>query len=164
MKVGIISDTHDNLAVVKAAADIFEERADAVVHCGDVIAPFTVTPFDGDYDFYVVRGNNDGEWTLQDAVRSFGVYFGEFGQLSLGGASVAVYHGTSPAIVDALVGCGEYDYVFSGHTHQRVHDEIDGTVHLNPGGVPTGSDDEEPPAAVILDTETGDVTFHDLPT
>ncbi len=162
MELGIVSDTHDNRAVIEAAADLFEGRVDAVVHCGDVVAPFSVTPFDADYEFYAVRGNNDGEWMLRDAVRSFGAYLGEFGELSLGGASVAVYHGTSQAIVGALVGCGDYDYVLHGHTHQRVHRTEGGTVRINPGGVATGPGDDEPPGAVVLDTDTGDVTFHDL--
>lgn len=162
MHVGIVSDTHDNRDVVESAADLFEGRVDAVVHCGDVVAPFSVTPFDRDFDFYAVRGNNDGEWMLRDTVRSFGAYLGEFGELSLGGASLAVYHGTSRPIVDALVGCGDYEYVLHGHSHERAHEQTDGTVRINPGGVPTGPGDDEPPAGAVLDTDTGDVTFHDL--
>jgi len=163
MKIGIVADTHDNLDVVAAAVDLFDGRVDAVVHCGDIVAPFAATAFDGDYDFYAVRGNNDGEWALRDAVRSFGAYLGEMGELSLGGASVAVYHGTSQPIVDALVGCGEYDYVLHGHTHQRVHEEENGTVRINPGGIGTTADDDgEPPAGVVLDVDAGEVTFHDL--
>ncbi len=65
MELGIVSDTHDNRAVIEAAADLFEGRVDAVVHCGDVVAPFSVTPFDADYEFYAVRGNNDGEWSAR---------------------------------------------------------------------------------------------------
>ena len=163
MKIGIISDTHDNLDVIENAVDLFEAEADVVVHCGDIVAPYAATMFDADFDFYAVRGNNDGEWMLQDAVRSFGTYFGELGELSLGGASIAVYHGTSQAIVDALVECGSYDYVFHGHTHERVHEEQEGTVRINPGGIPITTDsNDDPPAGVILDTETGDVAFHDL--
>jgi putative phosphoesterase len=162
MNIGIVSDTHDNREVVEAAADLFEGRVDTVVHCGDVVAPFSVTPFDRDYDFYAVRGNNDGEWMLRDAVRSFGAFLGEFGELSLGGESFGVYHGTSRPIVDALVCCGDYDYVLHGHSHQRAHEQTDGTVRINPGGVSTGPGDDEPPAGVVLDTDTGDVIFHDL--
>ena len=163
MKVGIVSDTHDNVDVIESAVSVFEtEAVEAVVHCGDVIAPFAASAFDGDFEFYAVRGNNDGEWALQDAVRSFGSYLGEMGELSLGGASIAVYHGTSQPIVDALTECGTYDYVFHGHTHQRVHEEHDGTVRINPGGISVTETGGEPPAAVVLDTETGDVEFHDL--
>lgn len=163
MQVGIVSDTHDNLDVVESAVDLFAGEVEAVIHCGDVVAPFAATPFDADFQFYVVRGNNDGEWALADAVREFGVYLGEMGELSLGGATVAVYHGTSQSIVDALCGCGDYDYVVHGHTHERAHEESGGTVRINPGGIATEVEsDGDPPAGVLLDTETGDVSFHDL--
>lgn len=165
MQIGIVSDTHDDLDVVTAAVELFEGRVAAVIHCGDVVSPFAATPFDADFDFFAVRGNNDGEWALADAIREFGVFLGEMGELSLGGATIAVYHGTSGPITDALVECGTYDYVCHGHTHERAHEERDGTVRLNPGGIPieVGSGESgEGPAAIILDTETGDVEFHDL--
>ena len=162
MHVGIVSDTHDNLDSVEAAVATFEaEDVDAVVHCGDFVAPFSVTPFDGDWAFHAVRGNNDGEWAVQSTVEDFGTYHGEMGELTLDGAEVAVYHGTSGAIVDALVDCGRYEYVLHGHTHERGTDERDGAVRINPGGIAI------PPApgafsVATLSTGTGEVTFHEL--
>jgi putative phosphoesterase len=165
MRVGIVSDTHDDLAAVEAAVALFDrEGVDAVVHCGDFVAPFSVTPFDvGDgpdagFDFYAARGNNDGEWAVQSTVESFGTYLGEAGTLSFGGGEadgtadgdaagpvdVAVTHGTSGVVVDALVDCGDYDYVFHGHTHAHAVEERGGTVRVNPGGLPIpveGADD-----------------------
>jgi hypothetical protein len=162
MQLGIVSDTHDNAAVVEQAVERFETAAvDAVIHCGDVVAPFSATPFDADFDFYAVRGNNDGEWSLQDVVADFGTYLGEMGELTFDGQDVAVYHGTSEPIVDALIDSGTYDYVLRGHTHERVHEDRDGTVHINPGGIPIPQAPDAP-AAVVLDTASGDVTFHDL--
>jgi len=78
MRIGIVSDTHDDLAAVEAAVALFDrEGVDAVVHCGDFVAPFSVTPFDvAGVDFYAVRGNNDGEWAVQSTVESFGTYLG----------------------------------------------------------------------------------------
>ena len=62
MHVGIVSGTHDDQDAVEEAVIAFErEGCDAVVHCGDIVAPFSATPFDGDFDFHAVRGNNDGE-------------------------------------------------------------------------------------------------------
>ncbi|OYR44625.1 YfcE family phosphodiesterase [Halorubrum sp. Eb13] len=172
MRVGIVSDTHDDLAAVEAAVALFDrEGVDAVVHCGDFVAPFSVTPFDigGDdpdagFDFHAVRGNNDGEWAVQTTVEAFGTYHGEAGTLSFGDGStesagdgdgeragdegaveVAVTHGTSGVVVDALVDCGDYDYVFHGHTHAHGVEERGGTVRVNPGGLPIpvdGADDE----------------------
>jgi hypothetical protein len=162
MQLGIVADTHDDLALVSSAVDLFEaEAVDAVVHCGDFVAPFSAAPFGRDWAFYAVRGNNDGEWALQDVVDEFGSYLGEMGELTLDGCPIAVYHGTSQPIVEALVDCGRYDYVLHGHTHDRAHEERDGTVRINPGGVGTNGAGGDP-AGVVVDLATGDVTFHDL--
>ena len=162
MLVGIVSDTHDNADQVDTAVETFEARGvEAVVHCGDFVAPFSVTPFDGDWEFYAVRGNNDGEWAVEATVEDFGTYLGEMGELTLDGQEVAVYHGTSGAIVDALVECGTYDYVFHGHTHEAGTEEYEGTVRVNPGGISI------PPApsafsVATLSTESGELEFHEL--
>ncbi|WP_117592869.1 metallophosphoesterase [Haloprofundus halophilus] len=162
MLVGIVSDTHDNLDCVRAAVDHFEsESVDTVVHCGDVVAPFSATPFDSSFEFYAVRGNNDGEWNLQSTVESFGTYLGEAGELTFDDLDVAVYHGTSGTLVDALVDCGDYDYVLHGHTHRREVEERGETVRVNPGGLPIpGADDAFHVA--VLDTETGEVSSHEV--
>lgn len=163
MELGIVSDTHDDLDVVAAAVDLFDGHVDAVVHCGDFVAPFAALPFDADFDFYAVRGNNDGEWGLAETVDGFGTYFGEFGSIEMDDVEIAIYHGTSLALVEALVESGLYDYVLHGHTHQRAHEAADGTIRLNPGGVPIEADsDAEPPAGIVLDTDSGEVEFHDL--
>ena len=145
MLIGIVSDTHDDSAAVEAAVSLFErEGVDAVVHCGDFVAPFSVTPFDADFDFHAVRGNNDGEWAVESTVEEFGEYHGEAAALSFDGVDIAVTHGTSDLVVDALVDCGDYDYVFHGHTHAHGVEARDGTVRVNPGGLPipvAGADD-----------------------
>ncbi|CCQ34431.1 putative phosphoesterase protein [Halorhabdus tiamatea SARL4B] len=162
MKIGVIADTHDARDVIERAVERFTtEDVAAVVHCGDIVAPFSATPFDADFDFYAVRGNNDGEWALADTVAEFGTYLGEMGELTFDGVDFAVYHGTSDAIVDALVESGTYDYVLHGHTHERVREERDGTVRLNPGGVPIPQA-PAPPAAVVIDTETGEIETFEL--
>jgi putative phosphoesterase len=160
MLVGVVSDTHDNLDLAESAVDTFEDLGvGTVLHCGDVIAPFTAGVFDADFEFYAVRGNNDGEWALADAIGEFGTYFGEMGELTLGGVDVAVYHGTAEPIVDALLASGEYDYVCRGHTHERAIEERGETVHCNPGGLPIEGADDRFHVATI-DTESGAVEHH----
>jgi len=162
MQIGVIADTHDDSDVIEQAVDRFSaENVDAVIHCGDIVAPFSATPFDADFDFYAVRGNNDGEWALADTVSEFGTYLGEMGELAFDGVEFAVYHGTSEPIVDALVESGSYDYVLHGHTHERAHEERAGTVRLNPGGVPIPAA-PDPPAAVVIDTGTDAVETFEL--
>lgn len=142
MNVGVVADTHDDLAAARAAADFFEDRVETVLHCGDVVAPFTAAPFDRGFEFHAVWGNNDGEPGLAGAVDAFGTHHGEFAALALDGVDVGVYHGTSGELVDALVASGDYDLVCHGHTHERVHEVRDGVVRLNPGGLPIpGADD-----------------------
>ncbi|MFB6128413.1 MAG: metallophosphoesterase, partial [Halorhabdus sp.] len=147
--------------IEQAVARFAAEDVEAVVHCGDIVAPFSATPFDADFDFYAVRGNNDGEWALADTVAGFGTYLGEMGELTFDGIDFAVYHGTSEPIVDALVESGTYDYVLHGHTHERAREQRDGTVRLNPGGIPIPQAPASPVAAVI-DTETDEVEAFEL--
>ena len=162
MHLGIVSDTHDNLDVVEAAVDVFERAdVDAIIHCGDFVAPFSATAFDVGIEFYAVRGNNDGEWALQDVMGDFGTYLGEMGELTLDGTEFAVYHGTSGPIVDALVERGAYDYVLHGHTHEFAHEGHSGTVRINPGGIPFEAAPEVP-YGVVLDTETGELDREEL--
>ena len=163
MHIGIVSDTHDDLEAVTAAVDLFErEDVDVVVHCGDFVAPFSVTPFDAAFEFHAVRGNNDGEWAVQSAVDSFGEYHGEAAMLTIGddpALDVAVTHGTSDVVVDALVDCGSYDYVFHGHTHAHGVERRGNTVRVNPGGLPIpidGADDEFGVATLDVERAAGD--------
>jgi len=162
MLLGCCSDTHDNLGLARGAVETFEaEGVDAIVHCGDVVAPFTAAEFDVGIDFHAVRGNNDGEPALGGVIEEFGTHHGESAHLRFDGVDVAVYHGTSERLVDGLVDCGDYDYVVRGHTHERLREERGGTVHINPGGLPfPGADDAYHVAT--LDTETGAVAFHEI--
>ncbi|SFR96454.1 hypothetical protein SAMN05216559_1603 [Halomicrobium zhouii] len=162
MLVGIVADTHDNLALVEAAVETFEERGvETVIHCGDIVAPFSAAPFDSEFAFHAVRGNNDGEWALAATINEFGTYHGEMAELTLDGTDLGVYHGTSEAIVEALVASANYDYVLHGHTHERTHEVFEGTVQINPGGI-AFEGAPEPFSVAVLDTETGEVEFEEL--
>lgn len=162
MEIGIVSDTHDHFGKAERAADFFEEKEiDRVIHCGDMICPATARIFDRDFDFYAVRGNNDGEWDLKSTVEEFGNFYNNVVELVFSGRSIAVYHGTEEEIVDGLVKCGEYDYVFRGHTHEKKVREIEGTVEINPGGVKLPFQ-EEKLHVVILDLESGEFDFHKI--
>jgi len=163
MQLGIVSDTHDNLALVESAVEFFESHdVDRVIHCGDIIAPFSATPFDSDsFEFSAVRGNNDGEWALANVISAFGTYLGECGELTVADVSIAVYHGTSETLIDALVDSGHYDYVLHGHTHERAIESRGDTVRVNPGGLPiAGADDAFHVAVLATEKEGTDAIAH----
>jgi putative phosphoesterase len=161
MKIGIVSDTHDNLELAEKAVEFFEnEEVDKVVHCGDMVAPFTAELFDGDFDFHAVRGNNDGEWNLKETVEDFGAFYNNTAELEFDGKKIAIYHGTEEEIVEGLVE-KDYDYVFRGHTHRRKTEVHGETVEINPGGIKLPGQKEDFSVA-ILNTETGDIDFTEL--
>lgn len=160
MKIGIVSDTHDNLDLVEKTVKFFEDQdVDKVVHCGDMIAPFTTEIFDSKFEFHAVRGNNDGEWNLKQTVEDFGYFYNNIAELEFDGKRIAVYHGTEEEIVEGLLK-KNYDYVFRGHTHERKVEKRDGTLEVNPGGIKLPGQEEDFSIAV-LDTERGDVDFRE---
>ncbi|MCP3871239.1 MAG: metallophosphoesterase [Gammaproteobacteria bacterium] len=135
MKIGILSDSHDHIENIKKAADLFRiSGTEMVIHAGDIVSPPALKSFAG-MNLVGVLGNNDGE--LQGLMRVSGGGGGElsehFRALKADGVSIAIYHGTVPELKDALVECGKYQVVISGHTHEVVNKQVGETLVLNPG-------------------------------
>lgn len=60
MKIGIISDTHDDVGHAKLAIEVFKkESVDCVFHLGDFVSPPIIRLFEG-IKLVAVFGNNDG--------------------------------------------------------------------------------------------------------
>ena len=165
MQVGVISDTHDNVPAVEAAMDRFEAAGvDAVVHCGDFVAPPVIPFLDREgVPVHAVRGNNDGEREgLASAFESLegGTLHGRFAELELDGRAFAVLHGERRPVIEALA-ADDYDYVCHGHWHVRERREVGGTTVLNPGAqFPTVA--EEHRTVAVVDTRADEVAFHDV--
>ncbi len=139
MKIGVISDTHDQGDLIRAAVDYFNlAGVEWVVHCGDWVSPFALYFF-GDLKAKLrgVFGNNDGDkfrHLLNKTNLNLDVeYEDRFLELNLDNRSIAVFHGDYPGIVNALVTCGKYDAVFHGHTHKPINEVHGRTLSLNPG-------------------------------
>ena len=66
MKIGIISDTHDDVGNVQRAIEMFNvERVQSVIHAGDYIFPGIVKEFEKlNSKLIGVLGNNDGEKSI----------------------------------------------------------------------------------------------------
>lgn len=61
MKIGLISDTHDNIQNTQKAIISFNDKnVEVVIHAGDIVSPGTVEVFDG-MRLIGVLGNNDLE-------------------------------------------------------------------------------------------------------
>ncbi|MFC4439694.1 MULTISPECIES: YfcE family phosphodiesterase [Natrialbaceae] len=165
MNIGIVSDTHDNVAAAERAGQIFEEEGvEVVVHCGDFVAPPVLPSFDG-FELHGVLGNNDGEISgLEagfDALGGESALHGRFATLEFDGLSFAALHGESKAEVEALAAAEEYDFVCYGHHHQRDHTEVGRTTVLNPGAhFPTVDDDHR--TVAVIDTLSESVRFRSV--
>ncbi len=135
MKIGLISDSHDHIDNIRKAVQVFKDRGvSLVIHAGDIVSPPALKPFEG-MRFAGIFGNNDGEQI--GLMKTFGKLGGELGgdflALREDGLAIAVYHGTVPELTQALVACGKYDLVITGHTHKRVNERVGASLLLNPG-------------------------------
>jgi putative phosphoesterase len=178
MKIGIISDTHDDLENVHKAIVLFnDEDTNYVIHAGDYVFPGVVREFQNlGAKFIGVLGNNDGERSL--LLKSFldieGELRGELGEIDLDRLKFGIYHGTSKEIKEMLVNSGRYDILVCGHTHIRESTlALNGTgknnkktLVLNPGTahkkVASKSGAFEESGVIIFDTQTKEYRFVDL--
>lgn len=135
MKIGILSDSHDNVPAVKAAAAVFREAGVAhVLHAGDFVAPFAPAPLvEAGAPVTGVFGNNDGERVM--LTRRFEAngwqLFPKFAFLELAGVRIAMHHEPEP--VDALAASGLYELVVYGHTHDLEVRHTTAALVINPG-------------------------------
>ncbi|MFW6334271.1 MAG: metallophosphoesterase [Desulfosalsimonas sp.] len=154
MKIAVMSDTHDNIWNVRKALSLVRSSgAGAVIHCGDIIAPFVFKEFaEAAIPLHCVFGNNDGDKYLltKTAFSSNGLItlYGNLGQISMGGISIAFTH--EPEFAEALAATGRYELVCYGHTHVPEQKKTGNAVLLNPGDVMGKEDD---PGICIVDTK-----------
>lgn len=161
MKIGVISDTHDQGELIRKAVEHFNsEQVSWVFHCGDWVSPFILYFFQGlQAPLRGVFGNNDGDRFRHVVFKNkWGLdleYEERFLEAEIDKRRIAVFHGDYPGLVDALVTCGKYDAVFHGHTHQKVNQLHGKTLSLNPGSLmQETSKDVKGASFAIYDTET----------
>lgn len=139
MKIGIISDTHDQIGRVKKAVKIFSRKQIAMlIHCGDIVSPFMLQFFkELRCPIKFLFGNNTGDIMLHlkyaGAAGLTDYEFGTFFSLELNGRKIAVYHGEHPEITAALVNCSDFDGVFTGHDHISRIEKKGNVLLVNPG-------------------------------
>jgi uncharacterized protein len=136
MKIGVISDSHDQRERILQAIEIFKDKkVEMVIHCGDWVAPFSAARFSAlECPIKGVFGNNDGDKDMhRDKNSEFIRYNNEKLELEVGGKKVFVTHGHKKEIVDFALKSGRYDAVFSGHTHVAHVKKEGNTLWLNPG-------------------------------
>ncbi len=134
--LGVLSDSHGNVAGVGAALRLFKMRGvTTLIHCGDIDSVAVVEALAG-RDVHWVLGNCDFDaGGLRRAIARCGHHFhGDGGEIDVGGRRVAFSHGHQPAVMARLVAAGP-EYLLHGHTHERRDERVGGVRVLNPGAL-----------------------------
>jgi putative phosphoesterase len=137
MLVGILSDTHDQLARTRLAVEMLQAKgATTLFHCGDITEP-PLVPLCCVLPCYFVLGNNDSDMAphLEAAMREHGgTSLGWGGEVTLAGKRLAMTHGHLSSQIKPLLATRP-DYLFFGHSHQACDDVRDGIRRINPGAL-----------------------------
>ncbi len=155
MKVGVISDIHDNIWKLDVALPRLQET-EVLICCGDLCSPFIVDRLGRGFSgpIHVVFGNNDGDRyriTLRAMQYPQIALHGDFAELELGGRKFAVHHFDD--VGRALAKGGGYDVVCFGHNHRFELTREGATLIINPGEIMGGLSEDQRATFVIYDSD-----------
>jgi putative phosphoesterase len=136
MKIGILSDTHDQVIRTRSAVSLLVERgAEVLIHCGDLTIPEVVYEC-AQRPAYFVFGNCDYDLqSLERAIREIGGNcLNRGGFITLSHRQIAVTHGDSHSELRRLARVQPH-YLCSGHTHRCSDEQRGPTRWINPGAL-----------------------------
>ena len=134
--IGILSDTHDQVArTAGAVALLIEQGAEVLIHCGDLTGPDVVYACAGRPAYFVFGNNDFDEDGLRRAMAAVGATcLGQGGEVELGGKRVAVTHGDLDRELRRLTMAAP-DYLLYGHSHRAADERLGPTRWINPGAL-----------------------------
>ncbi len=171
MKICIISDSHDHIELLHSAiSDAKDRGAELLLHCGDVVAPYTLKRArQFGLPIHVIHGNNHGDLAVMGKLsqdpESLIYYYGREASLELGGRKIFMVH--FPNYAEALALTGKWDLVCCGHNHRckiesiKHADKETTTVVVNPGS--SSGMDHIQPTYVLGDLETMEFEIINIP-
>ena len=164
MKIGVLSDTHDNLDNLLTVLETFRDRdVETVIHCGDLTDFSMISHFSGFRLIYLIGNMDQATGTIKKRVENLREdnFAGLVFQGKLDGIMVAATHSHIEGKVMALVQEKRFDWIFHGHTHQWRDETIRGTRIVNPGAL--GGLVRGPRSFCIVDLTEGIVETIKLP-
>ncbi len=136
MKIGVVSDTHNNLKNIDRIISLFnEEEITLVVHTGDIASASSLERFSKlDGKLVGVYGNNDrNEDGIKETAENYNFLFQEPPSLlALCQKNIAIFH-EPDLIEDFLLQNQNTHVVIHGHTHRYVNETRNGVLFFNPG-------------------------------
>jgi putative phosphoesterase len=132
MRVGVVSDTHDNARNVARIVEVLREaRVERVIHTGDITRPATLRLFAAlEVPLFGVYGNNDRDRaTLAAAAAELGFALADPPlELHWAERRIVVVHDRKEH--PELPSC---DVFLHGHDHRLALERVNGTLVFNPG-------------------------------
>jgi putative phosphoesterase len=132
MKIGLISDSHEDIRALEKAVSFFNSKdCQITVHCGDIISPIMAGALCHlKSSFYSVFGNNDGEKTfLKEKISKFGVISEEPFKFQFQDKKFLLMH--RPELINSVSDFQKMDFVFCGHTHETCFTQIEHFPNTN---------------------------------
>jgi len=134
MRIGVVSDTHNNLRNVHRLIELFNDAdVDRVVHTGDITqAKVLAAMSELEAPLFGVYGNNDQERdALVASAEEHGhVFVDPPLEITWADRRVVVVH-EPPQLVNLELGA--YELALHGHTHMRRVERERGQLVFNPG-------------------------------
>lgn len=182
-RIGVITDTHDESAIVEAAIDRFARaKCSCVIHLGDIVKPSTLMQFanlprrtclgwiHGDHEM----GKGGDYESLQEVSQQIGAIClsspqkqsepnGQAGLLRVNQWRFGLVHSTYKrtkyrTLIEEWSASENFDYILYGHTHYlnlKFPSTNSPTVILNPGGFYL-----KPFSICVLDCDRGLVNLY----
>ncbi|MCR9116817.1 MAG: metallophosphatase family protein [bacterium] len=161
MLIGILADTHNQIARTEQAVDLLRQAGvELLVHCGDLNGPEIIETC-AKLPLNFVLGNHDGDMAraLVAAADQFdATYLGWGGEFEAGGKRIAVVHGHLKMDLKPLLDA-EPDYLLSGHSHASHDFRVGKTRRINPGALHRASEF----SVATLNVDTDRLEFLNVP-
>ncbi|MBU1863443.1 MAG: metallophosphoesterase [Candidatus Omnitrophica bacterium] len=134
MKIGIISDTHDNVVPLSKAINYFlNSDIEALVHAGDFVAPFVFREIKRlPVPLYAVFGNCDGEINGLSTMSNNHIKKAPY-RFRLADKNIVVVHDIATLRIDEEIQNNNADIIIHGHTHTPEITTHGKVLIINPG-------------------------------
>ncbi|MCD6578074.1 metallophosphoesterase [bacterium] len=135
MIIGFLSDTHENIEMIKKAVLFFNEiNPNLVIHLGDICSPIMGNYFkELKSPLKVIFGNNDGDKDFLRVKFNYAEMFHGPHEFIVENKKILCMH--QPEFVDVFAKSGEYKLIAHGHTHIMRKEILNDTLIINPGEV-----------------------------
>jgi hypothetical protein len=154
MKIGVLSDSHGNVAAVQQAIRILDSmQVSLIIHCGDIGAN-VVSALAGLHTHFVPGNIDDLEHLREVIVDPAHTLHGPLGTLEIEGRRVAFLHGDNVQLLRHTIHSGHWDLVCHGHSHTFSRGCEGKTLVLNPGALAR----TRQPSLAVVDLPSLEVT------